>query len=141
MCSRQYSAAFSGGYFLDEEHAIVLVEGVQAEIALALAPGGRLHVVPRGVSAEDVWSAYHLRTASGVEVEGDFMRGVFAENQVSFMPTPTRLSLDKKSAFGPCLRAGHYQLVIESTAYRARPIDFEIKPGETTTVELELQAH
>lgn len=134
--------ALSSAPTLPEEHAIVLEPGRETKVELALALGGRVRVLPRGLTGDDARATCRLTRIEGAAVEGAFHRYVYTEangdTSLTTTPTPGALSLRHESQFERPLEPGRYRLVIEARDHAVEPaaLDFEIEAGATRTLEL-----
>ncbi|MBK7874887.1 MAG: sigma-70 family RNA polymerase sigma factor [Planctomycetes bacterium] len=127
---------------LPEEHAIVLEPGRETKVELTLALGGRVRVLPRGLTGDDARGTCRLTRADGAAVDGAFHRYVYTsangDTSLSTTPTPGEVSLRHESQFERPLAPGRYRLVIEARDHAVEPatLDFEIEAGATRTLEL-----
>ncbi len=127
--------SFFGSFVRAESFDIALRDGETLELGVALEHGGRLRVRPRGAVGARASARWTLRDHAGRSIEGVFVSREESENRSMFRPSREELSLLLESAFEDCLAPGRYRLTLESDAWSAAPLDFEIRADETTALE------
>lgn len=123
------------GHYLQESRTVTVPEEGEAEIRLALRPGGRLRIVARNPEGDVVAAPCTIRDAAGAEMAVSYV----TRTEHGLTSSGGSLGGQVGSNVDPALPAGTYEIALAHKDYFPKRLTVEVVAGQTKDVEIALQ--